>query len=136
MSKDLIKYTKPELIEFIKLYNLAVYITGYQKMNKQQLIDAINSKFTLNDKGEIQIRTDLKTSVKKSLKVVKQQKKKLKDLDETELVKLLGSLRGDKDKLLDEIKDIKEDIEIESNKDDEANENLISNTRGHPAGDG
>ena len=46
----------------------------------------------------------LSPSVKKSTKVVKQQKKKLQDLDETELIKLLGSLRGDKDKLLDEIK--------------------------------
>ena len=123
-KEGLHKYTKPQLIEFIKLYNLATHISNYRSMKKQQLIDSINAKFTINDKGEIQIRPDLKTSVKKSTKVVKQQKKKLEDLDELELIKLLGSLKGDKDKLLDEIKEFKEDIQNQLDE-DEPNENLI-----------
>jgi hypothetical protein len=123
--KELNKFTKKELIEFIRLYNDLVRIKNYHKMKKNDLIKIINEKFTLNDKGEISVKNDLKTSTKKSLKVMKQQKKKTEDLSERELYKLLGSLRGDKDKLLDEIKELKEDIEIESNKDDEANEKLI-----------
>lgn len=123
--KELNKYTKKELIEFIRLYNDLVRIKNYHKMKKSDLIKIINEKFTLNEKGEISVKNDLKTSTKKSLKVMKQQKKKTEDLSERELYKLLGSLRGDKDKLLDDIKELKEDIEIEQNKDDEADEKLI-----------
>ena len=122
--KELNKYTKKELIEFIRLYNDLVRIKNYHKMKKSDLIKIINEKFTLNEKGEITVN-NLKTSTKKSLKVIKQQKKKIEDLSERELYKLLGSLRGDKDKLLDDIKELKEDIEIEQNKDDEADEKLI-----------
>jgi len=130
MVKDkLHKFSKSQLIQFIELYNLATHITGYTKMKKQQLIDAINSKFTINDNGEIQIRPDLKISVKKSTKVIKQQKKKLEDLSESELVKLLGSLRGDKDKLEEDVKELTEDIRVEEEDQDEPNEEVIKNNK-------
>ena len=128
-KEGLHKYTKPQLIEFIELYNLATHISNYRSMKKQQLIDAINAKFTINDKGEIQIRPDLKTSVKKSTKVVKQQKKKLEDLDELELSRLLGSLRGEKTKLEDDVKELTEDIRVEKEDKDEPDENLINENK-------
>ncbi len=122
-------YSRQELIEYVRLYNLATHITGYHKMSKPKLIEAIKSKFTIDSSGKIQLRPDLTTtSVKKSTKVMKQQKKKLEDLSEIELVKLLGSLRGDKDKLLDEIKELQEDIKIQLDE-DEPDKKLIEEYR-------
>ena len=109
------KYSKPQLIEFVRLYNLATHITGYYKMKKKDLIKAIYSKFTINDKGEIQVNPELKTNVKKSSKDIKQKRKETKEKQQTDnkmlkLVRERGGLRGQIEKYKSEIDEIKEEI--------------------------
>lgn len=114
----LYKYKKSQLIEFIKLYNLATHISGYYKMKKRDLIKAIYSKFTINNKGEIEVLPDLKINTKKTSKEIKKKRKenKKKQQEYNQMIKLvrrMGGLRGQIEKYKDELKDMDEEIEYD-----------------------
>jgi hypothetical protein len=114
MREGLHKYTKPQLIEFIRLYNLATHISGYSKMKKKDLVKAIYAKFTINENGDILVNPELKTNINKSSKDIKKVRKAIKEKKNTDnnmlkLVRERGGLRGKLAKYKSEIDNLKEE---------------------------